>query len=252
MNLNSHIDRTRFDARQQTIEIGVTGSMFNMNAPTKTEAYATTRRELTRFMADYTNTQSAPKSVKGGWYAVVTKETGMVWLAESKNFAATLVRYRTTGIAPKEIEARRHEGLAIFLATKPIDIDELYYNLDEAGVLLERGVRQSAGAGKLYVISHSSGYYYLSKARRDDTVERDVVNRFVRRILAMRHSVHHASNPTLQNFVSECAGDLLRETGFACRCLGKFESNEQAIEMMNAYYIDQSHLKCLNSTFDNR
>lgn len=250
MNLNSHIDRTRFDANAQMIELGVMGNVFNMNrAPA--EAYAAARRELIPFMADYTNTQSAPKSVKGGWYAVVTKETGKVWLASTRNFQSMLSRFRG-GMVPKEVEDRRHEGLAIFIATKEINIDELYYNLDEANCLLERSARTSDGKGSLFVITHKSGYYYLTKARGTHTDEVSVLTRFVKRIVNMSQTHHHSTNQQLQNFVSDNAGDLLRETGFEVREVGKFSNSEEAVEMMHQYYIDQSHLKCLNHVFDKR
>lgn len=250
MNLNSHIDRTRFDANQQTIELGVMGNVFNMNAK-PAEAYEKARAEVRRYMADYTNTQNAPSSKKGGWYAVITKETGKVWLAETKNFQSTLNRYRG-GLIPKEVEDRRHEGFAIFLATKDIEIEELFFNLDEANCLLGRGIRTNDGTGRLFVINHNSGYYYLTKARRADLNAADVLTRFVGRLLQLRESSHHASNKLLHAFISDNAGDLLRETGFDIREVGKFKDTDEAVEMMNQYYIDQSHLKCLNHVFDKR
>lgn len=257
MFATDRIAQHRFDANMarldigKTIELGTMGNAFNMNAPTKTEAYAETRRELLPYMADYTSTQTAPKSVKGGWYAVVTKETGKVWLAQTKNFQGTLNRFRG-GMVPKEVEARRHEGLAIFLATKEINIDELFYNLDEANLLLGRGSRVSSGEGRLYVISHTSGHYYLTKARGENTDKADVLTRFIGRVLNLAQTHHHSTNQLLQAFVSDNAGDLLREKGFDVREVGKFKDSDDAVEMMNQYYIEQSHMKCLNHVFDKR
>lgn len=253
MQFNSHIDSTRFDARQQMVDLGVMTTVFDMNRPTKTEAYEKVTRELRQYMADYTNTDSAPKSVKGGWYAVVTKETGKVWLGETKNFTSTLARFKTTGsVLPKELKALESEGLGIFLSTKDIDVEQLRFTLEESNSLLYRGTRTNAGSGKLYVISHKSGHYYLTKARTSDDEEHRILTRFINRVLDLKQSHSHHTNAKLQQFVTDNAGDLLRETGFEIREVSSFKDSEEAIEQMNQYYIDQGHLICLNHVFDKR
>lgn len=229
-------------------------TMFNMNAPKHTEAYLRTRAELMSFMADYTYTGTAPKSRTGGWYAVVTLDTGKVWLAETKNFSTTLARFRSSNQLPKELKALVKEGekVGIWLTTKDIDVDRLRFALEEIDSLLSRGSRTNQGEGKLYVITHTSGHYYLTKARGKELKDSDILTRFIGRILEIRQTHHYQTNQLLQAFISDNAGDLLRETGFNVRLVSKFKSSEEAVELMNQYYIDQSKLVCLNHVFDKR
>lgn len=254
MQFNSHIDNTRFAAKHQLVDLGRMEPVFDMNRPTKTEAFEKVTKELRRYMADYSNTKTVPSGSAEGWYAVVTKETGMVWLAHSKNLQATLNRFRTKGsVLPKELASRSTEGLALFLTTKKdVDIDQLRFALDESNSLLYRGTRTNNGAGKLYVIAHTSGHYYLTKARTSEGADLHILTRFINRVLDLKQSFHHSTNQLLQQFVTNHAGDLLRETGFDVRELSTFKDSEEAVEQMNQYYIDQSHLICLNHVFDKR
>lgn len=228
--------------------------MFDMNAPTYTEAFAKTRKELTLFMADYSNTATAPKAKKGGWYAMVGRTSGKVWLAETKNHTAQIHRYRTKSALPAEVKAMVDDGeeLSLFLTTKEFDVDQLRFALEESNSLLHRGTRTNNGEGKLYVVTHNSGHYYLTKTRCEKLKDGDVLTKFIRRVLDLRQTNHQATNKPLQQFVTDNAGDLLRETGFEVRVVDTFKDSEHAVELMNQYYIDQKHLTCLNHVFDHR
>lgn len=226
-------------------------TMFNMNRPTNTEEFLNTCKELRAYMADYTNTSNVPSGTKGGWYAVVTKKTGKVWLAHSKNLQSMLTRFRTNSVMPNELKGLVPEGLALFLTTKDIDIDQLRFALEETNSLLHRGTRTNSGAGKLYVVTHSSGHYYLTKARTENG-EHNILTRFINRVLDLKQSFGHQTNYKLQQFVSDHAGDLLRETGFEVREVASFKDSDEAVELMNQYYIDQTNLVCLNHVFDKR
>lgn len=227
-------------------------TMFNMNRPTKTDEFLNTCKELRAYMADYTNTTNVPSGAKGGWYAVVTKKTGKVWLAHSKNLQSMLTRFRTTSVLPNELKSLASEGLALFLTTKDIDVEQLRFALEESNCLLYRGTRTNNGAGKLYVVTHTSGHYYLTKARTENQGEHNILTRFISRVLDLKQSFSHHTNHKLQQFVSDNAGDLLRETGFEVREVAAFKDSEEAVELMNQYYIDQTHLICLNHVFDKR
>lgn len=219
----------------------------------KSPAYESTVREIKMYMADYSSTSSAPKAAKGGWYAVVTHKTGMVWLAQTKNFQTTLNRFRTTGATlAKELAALEGEGYSIFLTTKEFDVEELRFALEEKDRLLYPGTRVSDGPGKIYVVTHTSGHYYLSKARTTYMDADYILTRFLTRVVSLRQSNHYHTNAKLQQFVTENAGDVLRGTGFEVREVCDFINSDDAVEKMNEYYIDQSNLVCLNNVFDRR
>ncbi|ARV77053.1 hypothetical protein PHABIO_422 [Pseudomonas phage Phabio] len=226
--------------------------LFDMNRPTNTDEFLNTCKELRAYMADYTNTSNVPSGAKGGWYAVVTKQTGKVWLAHTKNLQSTLTRFRTSGVMPKELKGLVSEGLALFLTTKDIDVDQLRFALEETNSLLHRGTRTNNGSGKLYVVTHTSGHYYLTKARTETQGEHNILTRFISRVLDLKQSFSHQTNHKLQQFVSDHAGDLLRETGFEVREVADFKNSDEAVELMNQYYIDQTNLICLNHVFDKR
>lgn len=225
--------------------------MSAMNKPKHTDAVKATRKELLRYMADYSSTRTPPKGAKGGWYAVVTNVTGMVWLAHTTSFVGVFARYYHSGVIPKELMSRKDEGFSIFLTTKEIDIDQLRFVLNDTDKLLEHGTGDLSVEGKLYVITHTSGHYYLTKSR-NNTPEHTIITRFIDRTISMKQSFHGKTNQPLQNFVSSNASDLLRGTGFTVREIGKFQDVNDAINMMNEYHIAQDKMVCLNHVFDAR
>lgn len=217
--------------------------------PVNTEAYDRTVAELKPFMADYSTTTSVPS--KPGRYAVVSKVTGKVWLGETSNFTTLRARYYNKGVLPKEFAKYAKEGISFFLTTREIDVEQLRFNLEAVDALLHRATRAKDAPGKIVIITHSSGHYYLAK-NRTNMSHHTVLTNFIARLVVQKHSNSHQSNTQLQQFVTDYAGDLLRETGFEVRELMDFKDSDDAIDKMNMYYIEQTKMICLNNVFDKR
>lgn len=250
MQSNVRIEHTGEEVMESVNVLGAMEPVFNMTRPTKTNAYINTTKKLRRYMADYTNTKNIPGGVKSGWYAIVTKVTGKVWLSKTKNLQTTLNRYRTTTYIPMELKSLVDEGFAIFLTSKDIDIDQLRFELDESNCLLQSSVGNKSTV-RLCAVVHPTGYYYLTNVQVDTFNPKVIVNRFVNRVLDLKHSSGQKSNDKLHEFVSVNAGDLLREKGFEVCELGDFKTTEEVIKVVDNYHSKQADKICLNHVFNN-
>ncbi len=220
----------------------------------KTAAYENTHRLIMKYMADFTNTSTPPK-VKKGWYALVTRDTGDVWLAESPSFSAVMQRFRSGSMAnmPVAIDEAVKAGqkLDLWFCTKPeINVEQLREELDQRDQLLQRTAPRKSSNGRVFVIRHDkSADYFLTKTRNNNTTEYEVLTKFMYYIGKIEHSHHFRSNKLLQSFVTEQAEDILKCRGFTITEVAEFKSIDEAIEIMENFTIDSPMGRCLNQSF---
>lgn len=225
-----------------------------MGVNMKSRAYENTRSLLIRYMADFSNTSSPPKTKKG-WYALVTRDTGDVWLAESKTFDAVLQRYRSGSIENMPIAIcdaiQAGQKLDLWFCTKPeIDIEPLRIELEQRDQLLCRTSPRRRNKGKVFVIRHSrTNDYFLTKSRQEKVNEFDVLSKFLYHISNLSMSMHHLTNKPLQDFVTENSDDILKGRNFTISEVGDFNNVEEAVDMMANFSIDSVIGRCLNHRF---
>lgn len=130
------------------------------------------------------------------------------------------------------------------------DIDQLRFELDESNCLLQSSVGNKSTV-RLCAVVHPTGYYYLTNVQVDTFNPKVIVNRFVNRVLDLKHSSGQKSNDKLHEFVSVNAGDLLREKGFEVCELGDFKTTEEVIKVVDNYHSKQADKICLNHVFNN-
>lgn len=221
----------------------------------KTLSYQNTRALLIRYMADYTNTQSPPKVAKKGWYALVTRDTGEVWLAETKSYASLIHRYHhgTDKMLPGEVKKAKEAGqvIELFLATKEgVDIDGLRAELESRDQLLDRAEKDLTSDGYIYVIRHDiSMDYYLMRCRNKAFSEFDMLTRFYNHVQNMAQTAHVLCNVKLQEFVTKNAKDILNRSGFTSVRLDHFKNTDEAIAFSNQYVANCTKGTCLNNPF---
>lgn len=208
---------------------------------------AMTRSILRRYMADYTTSTSAPAKLKGGFYAVLMKDTGEVWLGETSNFAMTLGRVRSkANIAHCVDEAiKRGSELEIWLLTQPqrFSAQQLENELYEANLLSFRKVRDVTGPGKLYCIRHDYSHDYFVTAERKNRTPQAILSAWYRGAMKMKAS---GRNQAMSDFISKNAGDILNERGFSITFIDKFDNRDDEWLKRQCYIDDCKYGNNLN------
>lgn len=221
----------------------------------KTLSYLNTRSLLIRHMADYSNTKTAPRGIKAGWYALVTRDTGEVWLAETKNVSGLLTRYHhgSDKTWPARIKDAKEAGQAIdlFLATKAdVDIDGIRDELILRDQLLERAEHSLTGDGYVYVIRHDTTHdFYMSRCRNKEHTEFDMLTKFYNYAVKMSLSASIRCNQRLHSFVTKNAKDILNRTGFTAVRVSHFKNAEEALRQIEKFVSQSTKGECLNVQF---
>lgn len=210
--------------------------------------YELSRSVLRRYMADYTSTNTPPKTTKGGFFAILVKDTGKVWLSESSNFASVIRSFSARN--PKGLAACLTEALAqgseleLWLLTQPARFsaqlleDELF-GLD---VLLDRKKPVTTGEGDLFVVRHDRTHaYFVVTSRRDVSIE-GLLNSYLNRLQVQETG----QNKALSDFITNEAQDIINKRGFTITHLTKFACNDDKW-LKRQLYIDASRYGvCLN------
>lgn len=212
--------------------------MYAIRAAKKSR-YSESRRICRKYMADYTGQTSAPTKVKGGFYGILIKDTGEVWLGETKNFSSLLTRIRSKGSIADCVTSARARGseLEVYLLTRPEMFsaqaleDELWQN----DLLAFRKTRNLQGPGQLYVIRHDKTHDYFVVADRSGTPPSSILSNFYGRMQSMGKTTR---NQQLANFVTNQAEDILRQVGFSITHLDKFNDREDEW-LKRQVYIEQ-------------
>lgn len=207
------------------------------------------RSIIRRYMADFTNSTTAPKSVKGGFYAMIASDTGEVWLGEATSFAATLTRHHgknTRQLADCIRKAReRGASIELWLLTQPARFSAamLEGELIDALLIADRKSPTREGPGEMYVIRHRTTLNYFVVANRSDTSMDVNLTRFIHRLRTLGTKV---DNKKLSDFVQQNANDILNCLNFDINLLGKFKDNDD-LWLQRQIYIDGcQHGECLN------
>lgn len=206
--------------------------------PSKKSRYSESRRICRKYMADYTGQTSAPTKVKGGFYGILIKDTGEVWLGETNNFSGLLTRVRSKQSIADCITSARARGseLEIYLLTRPelYSAQELENELWSSDLLAPRKTRNLQGPGQLYVIRHDRTHDYFVVSDRQGVQMSTLLNNFYGRLQSMGNSTR---NVQLNNFVTDQANDILRGVGFTITPLEKFDNREDEW-LKRQLYID--------------
>lgn len=194
---------------------------------------------LRRYMADFSNQRTPPKSVEGGFYAILMTDTGEVWLSECGSFKTTITRFHSkTTVQPDCITKARARGaqLELWFLTQPqrFSAQALENELFEADLLASRKQINKEGSGFLYVIRHRSTLNYFVVTDRQGIVESTILSNFYTRLASMRGNVH---NTKLSKFVTEQASDILNQRNFDIVRLGTFLDKEDEW-LKRQLYID--------------
>jgi hypothetical protein len=197
---------------------------------------------LRRYMADYTKQRTAPKSVKGGFFAVLISDTGEVWLGESKNFAGVITSFhsktQTTADVVKKAKQRGAE-LELWFLTQPerFSAQELENELYEANLLASRKQIDKTGAGSLYVVRHRATHaYFVVTNRQENTLPSTLLSSFYIRLMNMAGG---SRNEKLCDFVTDQASDILNQRGFDITFIGTFKDRDEEYAKRQEY-IDSS------------
>jgi len=209
--------------------------------------YELSRSIVRRYMAEYTNQQTPPKGVKGGFFAVIMKDTGEVWLSECTSFSSTLVRHRTKGAchASCVMDAlARGSEIELWLLTQParFSAQALENELYEANLLAMRKKPNKDGEGDLYVIRHRISLDYFVVTNRQAISDATVLSNFLVRLAKLGGD---GRNKALCDFVTEQAEDILKQRNFDITHITKFLNRED--EWLNRQvYIDRAVGRNLN------
>ncbi|AEH03773.1 hypothetical protein AVT69_gp348 [Pseudomonas phage PhiPA3] len=219
----------------------------------KTKAFEMTSYVLRRYMADYTNTQTAPKG-KSITFAAVTSITGEVWLGESKDPQAVFNRFKSGKNLPKNLQDLVDDGqkLHIYATAREIDVDSLRRELEDMDVLLARTAPNRRGdvCGYVYVCRHRrTGNYFLKKARGATPNPELVLSMFLGYLNNTKQTYMAHSNKLLHSFVTQNAADCLNKQNFTVDVVAKFNNVDHAIEIMNEFMINSIMGVCLNRGF---
>jgi hypothetical protein len=207
------------------------------------------RSIVRRYMANFTDTVTPPKAVKGGFFAMIASDTGEVWLGEAQSFAATITRFRATSgkqIADCMAQAKlRGAKLELWCLTQPtrFSAQELENELYEADLLAGRKRPNREGAGKLLVVRHRRSLNYFVVSNRQDIAPESVLNSFLYRLGTTGGDTY---NKRLADFITEYAEDVLTQRGFDITFIAHFVDNED-LWLKRQLYIDECKSgECLN------
>jgi hypothetical protein len=193
---------------------------------------------LRRYMADFTKQRTAPKSCKGGFFAILIGDTGEVWLGETKNFAGVITAFHSktqaTADVVKKAKARGAE-LELWFLTQPVrfSAQELENELYEANLLASRKQIDKTGAGSLYVVRHRATHaYFVVTNRQSDTAMSTILSSFYVRLVNMAGG---SRNAKLCDFVTDQASDILNQRGFDISFITTFKDRDEEWEKRQAY-----------------
>lgn len=211
--------------------------MYAIRAAQKSR-YTEARRICRKYMADYTGQTSAPTKVKGGFYGILIKDTGEVWLGETTDFKNLLNRVRSKQAIADCITSARARGseLEVYLLTRPEMFsaqaleDELWQN----DLLAFRKTRNLQGPGQLYVIRHDKTHDYFVVSDRQGIAPSSILSNFYSRLQSMGGTTR---NKQLNEFVTQQADDILRGIGFHITALERFDNREDEW-LKRQVYID--------------
>lgn len=185
------------------------------------------RKLLLRYMADYTNSTSAPPTAKSGFFAIHMTDTNQVWLGETQSFADVIRRFRAKGAFATCVEQARERGagLELWLLTQPqrFSAQKLEDELWKLDRLAERKERDLKGPGKLYCIRHDVSHDYFIVSDRTGAPSSTLVGNFMTRLTNLRGNTR---NQMLDQFINEQAEDILRGRGFTITELEQFDDRE--------------------------
>uniref|UniRef100_A0AB39CCP5 Uncharacterized protein n=1 Tax=Pseudomonas phage RVTF4 TaxID=3236931 RepID=A0AB39CCP5_9VIRU len=209
--------------------------------------YEIARGIVRRYMAEYTGQQTPPKSIKGGFFAIIMKDTGEVWLSESTSFATTLTRFRAKSQSHANcvMEAlKRGSELELWLLTQParFSAQALENELYEADLLAMRKKPVKDGEGDLYVIRHRITQDYFVVTNRQAIAESTILSNFLTRLVNMGGN---SRNKLLHDFVTDQADDILAQRNFDITHIAKFLNKEDEW-LERQVYIDRAIGRNLN------
>lgn len=204
-----------------------------------TNAHVAMRKLLIRYMADYTNSTSAPRDVKSGFFAIHMTDTNQVWLGETQSFADVLRRFKAKGTFADCVEQARKRGahLELWFLTQPhrFSAQKLEDELWRMDCLADRKERDLSGPGMLYVIRHDVSHDYFVVADRTGAAQTTLVSNFLARLNNMRGQNR---NQLLDQFINEQASDIMRGRGFTISPIEKFDDKEDEW-LKRQCYIDE-------------
>lgn len=210
--------------------------------------YELTRGVLRRYMADYTTTRNAPKTTKSGFFAILVKDTGEVWLGEAGNFTSVLSRFHSgqavTQPACIQEAMKRGAGRELWLLTQPtrFSAQQLEAELIELNVLLDRKSPVHEGSGDLYIIRHDRSQDYFVITSRQTVPPEILLNSHLNRLSGQGRGINQA----LDKFVTAEATDILNKRGFTITHLCKFVDNDDKWLKRQLYINDCTYGTCLN------
>lgn len=203
-----------------------------------------------RYMANFTDTVTPPKLVKGGFFAMIASDTGEVWLGEAQSFAATITRFRATSgkqIADCMAQAKlRGAKLELWFLTQPsrFSAQELENELYECDLLAGRKRPNREGAGELLVVRHRRSLNYFVVSNRQESTHESVLSRFLYRL--NQTGANDVYNKRLSDFITENVEDVLNQRGFDITFVAHFVDNED-LWLKRQVYIDECQSgECLN------
>jgi hypothetical protein len=216
--------------------------------------YNTARGVLKRYMANWTGQTTAPKTkIPGGFYAIVVKDTGDVWLSETNNWT-TVIR-RVMGRHPKQFggELAKHiergAELELWMLTQPhrFSAAELEGDLIDESLLLDRKEYSSKGAGRLFVVRHKgTNDYFLTTTRIADLADSTVIQRLLTRMQEDAATDTGHSNKKLAQFITDNSEDILKGINFTIDFVCNFDSTLDSITKKIQYQAEQKFGNCLN------
>lgn len=200
--------------------------------------YTESRAIVRKYMADYTNQSSAPSGIKGGFFAIIIKDTGEVWLGETKSFTSIITRFNSKAPSADCVHeaVKRGAELDLYLLTKPerFSAQQLENELWEADLLAGRKVRNMQGPGKLYVVRHNSSMDYFVLANRKGCAPSTILSNFLTRL---NNQSGGTRNKQLDEFITMQADDIIRGTGFSITHVDDFKTRDDE-SLKRQVYID--------------
>lgn len=244
-------EKERLEKEEQLFEYKLKNDLIKKSKSTQ---FIETTKLLKQYMADFTSNTSV--SLRQATVAVVTSETGEVWLASSKNPAALHYNYKNGLNLPKLLKAAVAEGqkLHIFMTSREIDVEELQQELIEMEVYLNNQTRRSTQGedkGYVYVVRHRiTNNFYLSRKKGNVVSETQVLSVFFNNIVKIKNKQTTYCNTKLAQFVTECASDILNQVNFTVSVVGEYKNGDEAVQLMEEFAKANVFGKCLNRNID--
>lgn len=208
---------------------------------------ALARSILRRYMADYTTSTTPPRNTVGGFFAILMKDTGEVWLSETNDFKGVMRTFNKKGSMAHCVEEaiKRGSPLELWLLTQPQRFsaqkleDELFTN----NLLTFRKTREMSGPGKLYCIRHDLTHDYFVATDRTGRPASGVLGQFLRTLTGYQAN---SRNKYLSDFITTQADDILKGKGFSINFIDKFDDTDDEWLKRQLYIDDCKFGKNLN------